>query len=58
MIKLYLAFIFLFGVFFFGITAFRKLSGKEQLALTKLIAYSIICSVLAIAGMMTIVILF
>jgi hypothetical protein len=58
MIKLYLAFIFLFGVFFFGITAVRELSGKEQLALTKLIAYSIICSVLAFVSMILIVFLF
>jgi uncharacterized membrane protein YidH (DUF202 family) len=58
MVKLYLAFIFLFGVFFFGITAVRKLSGKEQLELTKTLVYSIVCSVLAFASMILIVFLF
>jgi hypothetical protein len=58
MFKLYLAFIFLFGVFFFGITAVRKLSGKEQLELTKTLVYSIVCSVLAFVSMILIVFLF
>jgi len=58
MFKLIVTFIFLFGIFFFGITAFRNLPGKEQWALTKTLAYSIICSVLAFASMILIVFLF
>jgi hypothetical protein len=58
MIKLWLAFAVLFAVFYFGISSFRKLKGKEKWHLTKTVFYSIICSILAIASMTLIVILF
>jgi hypothetical protein len=35
-----------FAAFFVGINAVRSMTGKEKWALTKLIAYSIICAVL------------
>ena len=58
MFKLIVTFIFLFGIFFFGITAFRNLPGKEQWALTKSITYSIIVALLAVLAMAVIVVLF
>lgn len=58
MIRLYLVFFVLFAVFYFGIPAFRKLTGKEKWDLTKTLVYSIICSLLAVVTMMAIVVLF
>jgi hypothetical protein len=58
MIRVWLAFFILAALIHFGITAWRKLEGKEQWALTKSIAYSIIVASLAGAVMALIVILF
>ena len=58
MIKVFVAFIVLVGLFWFGIAAFRKTTGRQRWRLTKIAAYSILCSVLAIAVMTSIVILF
>jgi hypothetical protein len=58
MIKIILAFLFVFGVFFFGILAVRDMTGKERWALTKLVSYSIICAVLTTAALVTFVLLF
>jgi cytochrome c oxidase assembly factor CtaG len=58
MFKIILAFIIVFGLFFFGIQATRSLSGKEGWALTKLIAYSIICAVLTLAALTGFVLIF
>lgn len=58
MIKIIPVFLLIFCVFFFGIQAFRKLSGREQWALTKYLAYSILCAVLTTICLVTIVILF
>ena len=58
MIKIILAFLVVFGLFFFGIKAFRELTKKEKWELTKYITYSTICSVLAVSLLMAIVILF
>jgi len=58
MIKVYLAFAIVFALFYFGINAFRSISGKEKLRLTKALAYSIICSTLAISVLVGIVIIF
>lgn len=46
MIRIILAFLFVFGLFYFGIDAFRKLTGREKWDLTKLVTYSIMCAVL------------
>jgi divalent metal cation (Fe/Co/Zn/Cd) transporter len=51
MIKIVLGFMLVFAGFFVGIQAFRNLSGKEKWALTKLIAYSILCAVLTTAAL-------
>jgi cytochrome c oxidase assembly factor CtaG len=58
MIRLWLVFGILFAAFYFGITAWRNLKGKERWNLTKTAIYSIICSILAVASMTLIVILF
>lgn len=56
--KIILGFVAVFAVFFFGINAFIKLSGKEKFDLTKLVSYSISCSLLTILAVATIVLLF
>jgi hypothetical protein len=58
MIRVFLAFLILTALFWFGIAAFRKTTGKEKWRLTKIAAYSILCSVLALAVLISIVILF
>jgi hypothetical protein len=58
MIRVFLAFFVLVAVFWFGIAAFRKTTGREKWQLTKIAAYSILCSVLALAILISIVILF
>jgi hypothetical protein len=58
MIKLWLAFIILAVIVHFGITAVRKMDGKERWTLTKSIAYSTLVSLLVVLAMTAIVILF
>jgi hypothetical protein len=58
MIKIILAFLIAFGICYFGIKGYRDLTGKDKWALTKLVGYSIFCSVLAIAVLIAIVIIF
>ena len=58
MIKLWLAFGIIAVILHFGITAFRKMNGKEKLALTKSIGYSILMSMAVVMVMTVIVILF
>lgn len=58
MIKVVLAFVLLFVLFFAGITLTRNMTGKEALALTKMLGYSIICSLLTIAVLISIVVIF
>jgi cytochrome c oxidase assembly factor CtaG len=58
MFKIVLGFIIVFGLFFFGIQSVRSMSGKEGWALTKLIAYSIICAVLTLAALAGFVLIF
>ena len=58
MIRLWLAFAVLAALIHFGITAWRKMEGKEQLALTKNIGYSIIVALLALMMMTAVVVLF
>ncbi len=58
MIRLLLAFLIAFGIFYFGIKGFRELTGKDKWALTKLLAYSTMCAVLAIVLLIAMVILF
>ena len=58
MIKLWLAFAVFAALIHFGITAWRKMDGKERWSLTKSLTYSIIVSLLTLAVMSVIVILF
>jgi hypothetical protein len=58
MIKIILAFLFVFGLFYFGIQGFRSMTGRDQLALTKLLVYSIMCALMAVVSLIVIVVLF
>lgn len=58
MIRLWFIFIIISVLLHFGITAWRKMSGKDRWSLTKTAAYSIIIALLTVAVMTTIVILF
>ena len=48
MFRIILAFLAVFGMFYFGIDAVRNMTGKEKWSLTKTILYSIMCAVLTI----------
>jgi hypothetical protein len=58
MIRLWLAFAIMAVLIHFGITAWRKMEGKERWTLTKSIAYSIIVSLAAVMLMTVFVIVF
>ena len=58
MFKIILAYFAVFGLFYFGITAFRACTGKEKLELAKLVAYSVLCSVLTVITLALFVITF
>jgi hypothetical protein len=58
MIRLWLVFAILALLIHLGITAWRKMEGKERWTLTKSVAYSIIVASLTILVMTVIVILF
>lgn len=58
MIKIFIVFAIVFTICYFGIDAYRKLTGKEKLSLTKVAGYSILCSVLAVSVLAAIVVLF
>lgn len=58
MIRLWLVFAVLFAGFYFAIPAFRKMKGKEKWDLTKIVLYSMLCSLLAVSAMVLIVVLF
>jgi len=58
MIKVLLFFVLIFALFFLGIKTLRNVTGKEALALTKIIGYSIICAVLTVAVLISIVVIF
>ncbi len=58
MIKILLTFVFFTAVIAFAIKTVRQMTGKEKWALTKTLGYAIICSSLAFAAMVALVILF
>jgi hypothetical protein len=58
MIKIWFAFAIFVILIHFGITAWRKMEGKQQWALTKSIGYSIIVSLAAVMLMTVFVIAF
>ena len=58
MIRLWLTFAVIAVLIHFGITAWRNMTGKDRWSLTKTAIYSIIVSLLALAAMIGLVILF
>jgi hypothetical protein len=58
MIRVILAFLVLSFAFGFVFSTLRSMTGKEKWQLTKLVACSIICSLMAIAAMVLFVVLF
>jgi hypothetical protein len=58
MIRLWLVFAVFAVLIHFGITAWRKMEGKERWSLTKTAFYSIIVSLLALMVMTALVVLF
>jgi hypothetical protein len=58
MIKIFIVFAIVFTICYFGIDAYRKLTGKEKLSLTKVAGYSILCSVVSVSVLAAIVVLF
>jgi len=58
MIKMVLAFISLFVIFFVSIDLFRKFTKKEQWKVVKMASYSLIISILVIIVLTTLVVLF
>lgn len=58
MIRLWLVFAILAVLIHLGITTWRKMEGKERWTLTKTAFYSILVSLLALAVMTVIVVLF
>lgn len=53
-----LTFLVLFAVFYFGINGWRHMTGKDQWQLVKTVIYSILCTALTIAVLITFVVLF
>jgi len=58
MIKVLLFFVLIFVLFFLGIKTLRNITGKEALALTKIVGYSILCAILTVAVLISIVVIF
>jgi hypothetical protein len=58
MSKIILIFLAVFGMFYFGIDAFRKMTGREKWNLTKTVFYSILCAVLTTITLSIFVIVF
>jgi hypothetical protein len=58
MVKIIVAFISLFLIFFFGIDLFMRFTRKEKISLTKWLGYSTLCSLLAIVAATLIVLIF
>ncbi len=58
MIKAIALFLLLFVGFFLGIKGFITLTGKEKLELTKILVYSILCSIVAMLFIVALVVLF
>ena len=58
MIRIILAFVVVFGLFFFGIRYLRNMSGKETWSLVKLLTYSAVCAILTFGSLIALVVLF
>jgi hypothetical protein len=58
MIRLLLAFLVIFAVFYFGLPLLRSLTGQQKMTLIKNVVWSLICAALTVLSIVTIVILF
>lgn len=58
MIRIILAFVIVFGLFFFGIRYIRNMSGEETWSLVKLLTYSAVCAILTFGSLIALVVLF
>ena len=58
MIRVYIAFAILFGLFFFGINAFRATTGKQKWEIVKTLMYSLVCAILSLLILIGIVVIF
>mgnify|MGYP006289060603 CR=1 FL=1 len=58
MIRMWIAFIVVFGAFYFAINAFRGATGKEKWHICKTLTYSAICAILALTVLIGIVLIF
>ena len=58
MIRIILAFLFVFGLFYFGIDAYRNMTGQEKMDLTNLVCYSLMCAILTVITLAIIVLSF
>jgi hypothetical protein len=58
MIRMLIIFFGLTGAFMVGIAAFRALSGREKWDLVKITLYALFCSLLSLAVLVGVVILF
>lgn len=58
MIRIILAFAVIFGLYFFGIKAVREMTKKERWNLTKYLTYSFFLSIITLATMIAIVLIF
>lgn len=58
MIRIVLAFVVVFVLFFFGIRAVRDMTGRERWDTTQLLTYSTICAILTVVSLTGLVVLF
>lgn len=58
MMKMIMAFVFLFIIFYTGIEIFRKLTGKEKWEIAKTVSYSVAISLAVIVFLVVLVVLF
>lgn len=56
--KMIMAFVFLFIIFYTGIEIFRKLTGKEKWEIAKTFSYSVAISLAVIVFLVVLVVLF
>lgn len=58
MIKLFVTFISLFAIFYFGIEILQKMTGQERWEVAKTFSYSLALSLVVIVCMVSMVVLF
>lgn len=58
MIRILLAFIVVFGLYYFGIRAFRSMTGQERWTAIKYLTYSFGLSIITLATLIGIVVIF